>query len=286
LAVDAAPVPIVVVHRSGAVALANPAARRLFGLGPGDIGRLFQDLELASWPADLGSAVEQVQKEERPLILERIEWPEGPEGIDCFDVHVVPLADAYDTTFGVALTFIDASLAGRLQQELQLMIEELETTNLEIQSTNEELGTMNAELHSTNEELRTINDELRLRTGELDEANGLLESLVISLPGGVAVIDRDMRISVWNGPSAELWGLRSDEARGQHFLNLGIGLPVEELRPTLKAILGGESGGETVSLQATNRRGKEFRCQVAMTPLLGEKRAIRGVVLLMDALDT
>ena len=126
-------------------------------------------------------------------------------------------------------------------EELQSTIEELETTNEELQSTNEELETMNAELQSTNEELQTINDELRIRTGELDEANDFLESLLVSQRGGLVVIDRDLRISVWNDQSAELWGLRSDEAPGQHFLNIDIGLPVEELRQPIKTILSGES---------------------------------------------
>lgn len=141
---------------------------------------------------------------------------------------------------------------------------------------------MNAELHSTNEELQTINDELRMRTGELDEVNEFLESMLVSQQGGLVVIDRDLRVSVWNDRSADLWGIRSDEAPGQHFLNLDIGLPVEELRQSIKAVLAGESGGETVELEATNRRGKEFRCRVAVNPLLNRDREIRGAMLLME----
>jgi two-component system CheB/CheR fusion protein len=142
---------------------------------------------------------------------------------------------------------------------------------------------MNAELQATNEELQTINDELRMRTGELDEANDFLESLLVSQRGGMAVIDRDLRVSVWNDQSAELWGVRTDEAPGQHFLNLDIGLPVEELRQPIKAILtGGASDHLTVDLDATNRRGKDFSCRVSMTPLLNRARQVRGVILLME----
>lgn len=140
---------------------------------------------------------------------------------------------------------------------------------------------MNAELQSTNEELQTINDELRMRTGELDEANDFLESLLISQRGGLVVIDRDLRISVWNDKSSELWGLRTDEAPGQHFLNIDIGLPVEELRQPIRAVLGG-SEVESIEMAATNRRGREFRCSVALTPLLNRAGQIRGVILLMD----
>jgi two-component system CheB/CheR fusion protein len=141
---------------------------------------------------------------------------------------------------------------------------------------------MNAELQSTNEELQTINDELRLRTGELDAANDFLESLLISHRGGLVVVDQDLRISVWNDQSTELWGLRTDEAPGQHFLNIDIGLPVDELRHPIRAVLAGDSAGETVELDATNRRGRDFRCRVSMTPLLNRDRRIRGVILAME----
>jgi two-component system CheB/CheR fusion protein len=141
---------------------------------------------------------------------------------------------------------------------------------------------MNAELHSTNEELQTINDELRMRTGELDEVNDFLESMLISQNGGLVVIDRDMRITVWNDRSAELWGLRPDEAPGQHFLNVDIGLPVEELKQPIRAVLSGESDGQTLVLDATNRRGKELRCRVGLTPLINRDREVNGVILLME----
>jgi two-component system CheB/CheR fusion protein len=310
LAVDAVPSATVVVHYSGAVAMVNSAARRLFGLSGSDIGKPFQDLEISYRPVELRSALEKVVTEQRPLLLEQVSWPGGPDGIDCFDIHVVPLAEPGGLGVGVAVTFIDVSLPRRLHEELehtnraletayeelqstneelettneelQSTIEELETTNEELQSTNEELETMNAELQSTNEELQTINDELRMRTGELDEANDFLESLLISQRGGLVVIDRDLRISVWNARSAELWGLRTDEAPGQHFLNVDIGLPVEELRGPIRAVLGGDSEYEAVDLAATNRRGREFRCRVTMSPLVSRAGQIRGTILIME----
>jgi two-component system CheB/CheR fusion protein len=305
---------MVVVHQSGAVAMVNAAARSLFGLSGRDVGRPFQDLEISYRPIELRSALEQVQKEQRPLLIEQVEWSGGPDLIDCFDIHLVPLAEAGGVGVGVAVTFIDVSLPRRLHEELeqtnrdleaayeelqstneelettneelQSTIEELETTNEELQSTNEELETMNAELQSTNEELQTINDELRMRTGELDEANDFLESLLISQRGGLVVLDRDLRISVWNDASTEMWGLRTDEAPGQHFLNIDIGLQVEELRQTIRAVLAGDTAHETRDLDATNRRGREFRCRVSLTPLVNRARQIRGVIVLMEEITT
>jgi two-component system CheB/CheR fusion protein len=121
-----------------------------------------------------------------------------------------------------------------------------------------------------------------MRTGELDEANDFLESLLISQRGGLVVIDRDMLISVWTAQSAELWGLRTDEAPGQHFLNVDIGLPAEDLRGPIRAVLGGDSDYETVDLAATNRRGREFRCRVALSPLVSRAGQIRGAILIME----
>ncbi|HYH48135.1 MAG TPA: CheR family methyltransferase [Acidimicrobiia bacterium] len=314
IALDAVPSAMVVIHHTGTVAMVNAAARRLFGLSHRDVGRPFQDLEISYRPVELRSAIEQVQKDGRPLVIEHIGWTGGPDSVDCFDIHVVPLAEAGGVSVGVSVAFVDVSLSRRLHdeleitnrdlerayeelqstneelettnEELQSTIEELETTNEELQSTNEELETMNAELQSTNEELHTINDELRVRTGELDEANDFLESLLVSQRGGLVVIDRDLRISVWNHQSVELWGLRSDEAPGQHFLNIDIGLPVEELRQPIKSILTGDAGHLAIELGATNRRGREFRCRVALNPLFNRAREIRGVILLMEEVSS
>ncbi|HEV7861526.1 MAG TPA: CheR family methyltransferase [Acidimicrobiia bacterium] len=309
-AADAVPSAVVVVHHGGTVALINSTARHLFGLSVTDIGRPFQDLELSFRPAELRSALEQVQADQRPVVLEHVNWPGAPGPVECVDIHLVPVADSGGVLLGVAVTFEDVSLSQRLQEELehsnrdletayeelqstneelettneelQSTIEELETTNEELQSTNEELETMNAELHSTNEELQTINDELRMRTVELDEVNDFLESLLASQRGGLVVVDRDLRISVWNQHSAEMWGLRTDEAPGRHLLALDIGLPVEELNGSLRSVLSGDSGGQRVELKAVNRRGREFRCLVTLTPLINRDQQIRGVILVME----
>ena len=120
-------------------------------------------------------------------------------------------------------------------EELQSTVEELETTNEELQSTNEELETMNEELQSTNEELQTINDELRQRGEELERRQRLPAGGHGQPQGGVAVVDRELRLLAWSRHAEELWGLREEEVSGQHLLNLDIGLPVERLRPALKA---------------------------------------------------
>jgi len=83
-------------------------------------------------------------------------------------------------------------------EELQSTVEELETTNEELQSSNEELETMNEELESTNTELQTINTELQQRSIQLDRVNSFMEQIMANLDVGVAVLDRDLRIQLWN----------------------------------------------------------------------------------------
>lgn len=96
------------------------------------------------------------------------------------------------------------------------------------------------------------------------------------------MVDRDLRVSVWNEQSVDLWGFRRDDVLGQHLLNMDFGLPVEALRAPIRAVLDGEAPGRVLVLEATNRRGRELRCRVEMTPLLDRAREIRGAVVVME----
>jgi two-component system CheB/CheR fusion protein len=168
-------------------------------------------------------------------------------------------------------------------EELQSTNEELETTNEELQSTNEELETMNEELQSSNEELETMNDELRHRTLELDDINAFLETILTTIGLAVAVLDARQHVQVWNGQARELWGLTADEAENQHLLALDIGLPVEQLKGPLRAIMVRESTREELLLSATNRRGKSFCCRVEMLPFGNDTDGrVAGVIMIMS----
>jgi two-component system CheB/CheR fusion protein len=147
---------------------------------------------------------------------------------------------------------------------------------------------MNEELQSSNEELRTMNDELNDRTEELNRANSFLESILSNLRAGVAVLDRELRVTVWSQQAEDLWGLRADEVQGQHFFNLDIGLPVDQLRQPIRAGLAGDEDGpdrNEVLLPATNRRGKVIQCAVTCLPLKSLKKEVQGVLLLMEERD-
>ena len=224
---------------------------------------------------ELRSKIQQVYVERRPSLIDEVEWPTPSGEVAHLEVQVVPLVDDQQTLLGASITFADVTRSRRFKEELehanqelesaydelqstneelettneelQSTVEELETTNEELQSTNEELETMNEELQSTNEELQTINDELGQRTAELNQLNAFLESIWAGLDGrrrrprprppGAGVEPR----------LEDLWGVRQEEVQGQHFLNLDIGLPVDQVRPALRAAMSGENGTQSTS---------------------------------------
>jgi two-component system CheB/CheR fusion protein len=98
----------------------------------------------------------------------------------------------------------------------------------------------------------------------------------------VVVLDRDLRIQVWNRKAEDLWGLRADEVFGRSFLNLDIGLPVEQLKRPMLDSLSGESNTHELILEARNRRGKKILCRVSTSPLLTDGKEIHGIIGVME----
>ncbi len=307
----ASPVAQVVITGDGYIALANRQAEVMFGVSPRDVGRPFRDLELSYRPVELRGYIEQAQVERRPQRVSEVEFARGPGDVLYLEVQVNPLVDGGSRLLGVVLVFLDVTGGRRLQdelehanrqletayeelqstneelettnEELQSTVEELETTNEELQSTNEELETMNEELQSTNDELQAINDELRHRTADLDTVNAFLEAVFVSLRAGVVVINRDLRVQVWNRRCEDLWGLRSDEAVGQHFLNLDIGLQADQLLPMVRQLFASGDGNQEMNLASVNRRGRQIDVRVVGTPLRRNSEDTTGVILVMEA---
>ncbi|MFS0514420.1 CheR family methyltransferase [Nostoc sp. UIC 10607] len=304
---DTATIAQVVIDTNGTLVLVNEQARNLFALSPRDLTRPFQDLELSYRPIELRSLIERAYAERRPITLTNVERYLSNTETQYLDVLITPLQDTDTSFLGVSIAFHDVSRYIKLQEalqrsqqelettneelqstneelettneELQSTNEELETTNEELQSTNEELETMNEELQSTNEELQTINNELSQRTTELNRTNIFLISILRSLQTGIVVIDSSFNISIWNYMVEDLWGLRTDEVLGKSIFSLDIGLPVEQLRSPIRESISGKKQFQEMILDATNRRGRQIKCYLAITPLLGIE--IQGAVLMM-----
>jgi two-component system, chemotaxis family, CheB/CheR fusion protein len=306
----ASPVAQIIVTSEGLVALTNRQADALFGVSSRDIGRPFRDLDVSYRPVELRKYIEQAQVERRVHRLTDIEFGHPNGETMHLEVQLNPLMDSESRLLGVALLFHDVTAAHALQQELALAnrqletayeelqstneelettneelqstVEELETTNEELQSTNEELETMNEELQSTNDELQSINEQLRDSTLKLDGANAFLEAILTSLRAGVTVVNADLRVQEWNRRAEDLWGLRREEAVGQHFLNLDIGLPTGKLRPLIRHVLSDGGDPQELHVAAVNRRGRSITVRVVCSALAGDGGPVGGAILVMD----
>ncbi len=311
LAFEKSAVPQIILEASGALLFANDRARAVCGVTPKDIGRMIHELEISPSPVELRAAIDKARREKQTVKVEGIEHRSGNGGDSwLLDINVTPLIDDDGVWLGASLVFADVSGSNHMREdlqrtqqeletsyeeqqstneelettneELQSTNEELETTNEELQSTNEELETMNEELQSSNEELETVNEELRERTDEIDRTNSFLTSILASLRSGVIVLDHILKVAIWNRRAEDLWGLRSDEVVGQPFLGLDMGLPTENLTRPIRSVLSGSGDPEPVVIDAVNRRGRKFSCQVRFAPLTGAERERQGVILLLD----
>jgi two-component system CheB/CheR fusion protein len=103
------------------------------------------------------------------------------------------------------------------------------------------------------------------------------------MQGGVAVTDMDLSIQVWNKVAEDMWGLRSEEVLRQPLFSLDIGLPLGSLRKIVREALDG-STSET-AVDATNRRGRRFRCRVTCMPCAAVDGKRIGVTMLMVDAD-
>jgi two-component system, chemotaxis family, CheB/CheR fusion protein len=309
------PVAQVVLDAAGTLVLSNHRAELLLGLASRDAGQPFAELPIAYRPVDLRPLVDGVLRGRRPA------WLRGAESLRpdgeplAFDVQAVPLLAPDGTLLGAAVTFHDVTQQRQLQgelehanrqlgvayeelqstneelettnEELQSTVEELETTNEELQSTNEELETLNEELQSMNDELQAGNEELRERTEEIAGLNTFLDAVLSSLGAGVAVVDPSLRVTAWNRRAEDLWGLRPEEAVGNHLLDLDIGLPLEGLAAMLKDGAQGDDHPGTgappgLEVAAVNRRGREVLVRVTVSPLFHRAGDHAGAIVVMD----
>lgn len=310
---DTAPYAQIVVDHNGNLVLANAQSRSMFGMSFLDQGRPLQDLEISYRPLELRSPIEKVYQERTSITVSNVARHVRDEEVQYLDIQIVPLEEQDGEIIGVSIIFVDMTRYHDLQtelqranqeletaneelqssneelettnEELQSTNEELETTNEELQSTNEELETMNEELQSTNEELQTINEELRQRTNDLNHANAFLNSILTSLRAGVVVVNPQFNILSWNHEAENLWGLRAEEVRGESFLSLDIGLPVEQLREPIRNCLSGQINPLDLVLNATNRRGRSIQCRISLNPLIGFDQERQGVILLMEEIE-
>jgi two-component system CheB/CheR fusion protein len=99
-------------------------------------------------------------------------------------------------------------------EELKASNEEVMSMNEELQSANEELETSKEELQSLNEELSTVNSQLQDKVEELNSANDDMANLMTATEISTIFLDPDLRIKRFTPPTGKLLSLlESDMGR-------------------------------------------------------------------------
>jgi two-component system CheB/CheR fusion protein len=83
--------------------------------------------------------------------------------------------------------------------------------------------------------------------------------------------------------------VREDEAVGSPLEDLDIGLPVDPLRPLVRAQLSGDGtlSGNRTRVEAVNRRGRAVEVEVTVSALRsdGNGDGVSGAILVMNVVD-
>jgi two-component system CheB/CheR fusion protein len=303
-----------VLDGEGRLALCNHRAMHLFGLAARDVGRPIQDLEVSYRPVELRTHLSEALNARHTVWVRDVTMARVGSDPMFLDIQIIPLHDESGTPLGVTAIFNDVTEHRQLQnellhtnrqletayeelqstneelettnEELQSTVEELETTNEELQSTNEELETMNEELQSMNDEMQLSNEALREGQDEVDRLNRFMSAILGSMNAGVAVVDSEVRLLAWNGRAEDLWGVRSDEVVGSHLLNLDIGLPLEQLRPSIRRHLGdGQSDADEFLVDAVNRRGRLVQVKVTVSSIRDDASSGPAAMIVMDVIE-
>jgi two-component system CheB/CheR fusion protein len=309
--VDEAAAPVLLLDPEGLLLAASGPARELLGIAERMIGGSLAQLDDRTRLAPLRLAVEDARTTLHPTRVTGLQvlHPDGRPLL--LEAEVRPSLDADGSLKSLAVWVQDGTreqeLAAELgsvrqelettseelqttneelettNEELQSTNEELETTNEELQSTNEELETTIEELQSTNEELETANDELRARQEELNEQERFQRVVLSSMQMGLVVVRSNWEVVSWNKTCEELWGVREEEVLGQSLFSLDSGMPFDQLRPALTAVVHNDQAAATVELDAVNRRGKPMRCRVRVHALAEQGDGSSGAILMIEA---
>jgi two-component system CheB/CheR fusion protein len=307
-ALDVLPAAVVIIDTTDTVVAWNPAADALFDIPPASAqGRKFRDLDVSYRVEALRSRIEDVKSRHAPARLENVTLGRRNGDTVYADVSILPIVEAYRLV-GVLVFAIETTEHARLKdqmsgiaeqhataiEELQSTNEELETTNEELQSSNEELETTNEELQSTNEELETtveelqaantelgaLNAELETRTAELNRLDSSHQALLNSLEDGLAVLDREGLVTVWNHAAFRMWGLRPEQALNRQFFALPLGDAAGPVRATFERALVAAVAAEVSDVPFTLPGGTRPGT-LRMLPVRGPSGEVTGVVAVM-----
>lgn len=121
-------------------------------------------------------------------------------------------------------------------EELRAANEELQSTNEEYKSTLEELETSKEELQSMNEELQTINQELKNKVEEVTQTNNDLQNLFAATDIATLFLDRELRVKRYTPRTVDLFNLMPPD-KGRPITHLRTNLRYDQLDADARAVL-------------------------------------------------
>ena len=166
------------------------------------------------------------------------------------------------------------------RNNLQLSVEEMETTNEELQSTNEELLSANEELQSSNEELQSLNEELhtlntehQLKIKELVELNDDLDNYFRSTDIGQVFLDANLVIRKFN-PAAISMVNMIDADIGRSIEHISNNIRADNLSDDIRSVL---LSGHVVEKEVVLKNSS--RSLMRIMPYLRKDKKKDGVVI-------
>lgn len=163
---------------------------------------------------------------------------------------------------------------------LQMAVEEMETTNEELQSSNEELLSANEELQSSNEELQSLNEELhtlntehQLKIKELVELNDDLDNYFRSTDIGQVFLDAGLQIRKFNPAATSMVNLIEADT-GRSIEHISTNIKSENLISDLRSVL---LSGNMMEKEITLKSGS--RSLMRIMPYLRQDKNTDGLVI-------
>jgi PAS domain S-box-containing protein len=108
------------------------------------------------------------------------------------------------------------------------------------------------------------------------------EDVVESVPGGVVVLDRALRVSTWNSGMEQISGVVRDRALGRGFFGIFGGMTDSVLRRAVEATLSDGAFREIRNATLCAPAGKEFIGYIRISALRPDAGEVGGVILSVE----
>ncbi|SKB29683.1 chemotaxis protein CheB [Daejeonella lutea] len=163
---------------------------------------------------------------------------------------------------------------------LQMAVEEMETTNEELQSSNEELLSANEELQSSNEELQSLNEELhtlntehQMKIKELVDLNDDLDNYFKAIDTGFIFLNTNLTIRKFNPAVIDMVNLIEADI-GRSFEHISNNVLNENLTAEIHMVM---ANGKPMQKEVELKNG--LRCLMKVMPYVRKDKQIDGVII-------